>query len=122
MRIQDYRRVQVEDIENDPERLLEPMNQQFDILTLAMQRRLSLEDNLNAETRTLEMTDQTAQDIRLQRLSGIPWGVQVVRADHNDYLPALKWEVIEKDLVRCTVKWTSDPGEPKDVTLIFWGS
>ena len=89
-------------------RYVKPTQKQIGRLTTALQGLLTLEDNLDAEIRLLNLSNDTAETITLQRLRAKPRGVFVLRSELLDYYK-LAWRVVSSNQIELKVKWDSAP-------------
>jgi hypothetical protein len=90
-------------------------------LTQCLQGLWSLPDNANVEIKELEVKNGVDATLTLQRLRGIPIGVQVIWSALYDY-HHLKVALLDEKRVKFAVKWDSAPTKAVKVRLLFWGA
>ena len=74
------------------------LSDQVDVLTTALQKNISPEDNENSETRTIDLQSGREYEISLQEIKGRPREVRVL--DHDLFERAdLSWEVVDNDKI-----------------------
>lgn len=123
MRIQSYRRVRRDDVPGLPDevyRALEPISDQLEKLTTAMQGNLRFEDNFESETRELEVSHGVAKDISLQKLRRSR-AAGAILIEAAAAVASFTSEVRDLGRVRVTVSFVSDPGEPTRVKFVVLG-
>lgn len=99
-------------------------------ISQALQNQLGLEDNLNAEVITTEVTHNVWTSVAINKVRGKPWKVELAFVDvpkgvDLNWLP-LRW--IPEDQKRVAIKlsfyvagFVADPGYAIPVTIEVWG-
>ncbi len=114
MKIESLPEVSRGDVRGVPEpvvRYVKPAQKQVGVLTRALQGKLTFLDNFDREIRLLNLSNDTAETIKLQDLRAKPRGVFVLGSELFDY-PHLAWRVISAKEIEIKVKWDSAPTTP----------
>lgn len=113
-------------VDEDTFRLVNVLSLQIEKLTQALNAKLTIPNNLNSETLELNLEDQTALDVKLQHLRGIPTDIWVTRAVGSEtgagYHPALTYEFTSEGLVRVTVEFSPTPTETVATRIVVLGN
>ena len=97
------------------------LSDQVDVLTTALQKNISPEDNENTEPRTIDLQSGREYEISLQEIKGRPREVRVL--DHALFERAdLSWEVVDNEKIKVKVDWPSGPMDAVNTTLLIRGS
>ena len=124
MKIQNFKnlnRSTETDIPEEIFRTLEPLNEQLQALTTGARRRLSFEDNFNAQVHKILLKDDIAVDLSVDKVRGKANRVEVDTPGFFDYY-RLAWKVIDENKIRVKVKWDSAPTDKVDATIVVFGS
>ena len=125
MRIPNFKRPRREDMPDADDtlfkKIVEPISDQVEELTRAMQRRLSPQDNFDMEVRELDLTDGVQLEITLRQLRGIPLGALFLESDVADGA-TLAMERVSRERVKLRADWPSGPsGAQRTKVLIVGG-
>lgn len=122
MKIGNFRRLSMEDFREAPpwmERVFDLLNEFIEAVSTAIQGHISLLDNLEIETREIELNHNVSTVIELQDVRN-PIGGLMIHTDyfeHGDFVI----ETIGGDKVRVNAEWQADPGRPVNCRLIIFG-
>lgn len=88
MKVQGFRRLNVEDFQDAPEwfhRFLESYNETLEHLYTLLANNLTFEDNFNCEVKSFKIKDNTPVTVALTSLKGRPSGVFLLNRGIFDY-------------------------------------
>lgn len=98
----------VPDIAEWGEKVLIPINAKLLELNTALQKRVTFQDNVNGESRTVKVRHGVALDIKLTpAVRGKPRKVVVVKTDPA-YFTSLKWESPDFETVRIILAFSAN--------------
>jgi len=127
MKIQDFVPLQVSQYQIPPElqglfaAFLEDYNRNLDEPYRALQNNLTPVHNMNQEERIVFLSDDTEQEIELQKLKGKAIAVVIAGSENYEYA-RLAWRVVDLTRIAVKVKWDVAPTTPQSVTLWIFGS
>jgi len=103
------------------ERFFQHLNETVGKSIDALQRKLTMLENMNFEERTFDVEQDTEIEVTLDKIRGKAKGVTVVSADIYDYNPNVAWTHVSSNTVKLKVSFDSAPTSPVEVTLRFEG-
>jgi hypothetical protein len=124
MKVGNFRRLNPGDyptFNDDGKTLMDQLNDIIEDLVTCLQGNVSADDNMNSETKTLEMVHATVREIQLKKVKGRVKEVQLIWSELFDFAQ-VAWEYVTESVVNVKILWTSAPTEAVSVTLRFIGA
>lgn len=109
------------EIPREVARALMPISNQVEQLTSALQGRIGISENTNAEVRVVQLVHDTSSVILQHRVKGQAKAVLLAWEELFDYTQCT-WQAIDDNRVRVKVKWASAPTGPTWVHLLIFGA
>ena len=107
-------------LDEESHKALKVISEQVTLLTSALQKNISPEDNENAETRAFGFENGKEYEISLQEIKGRPTEVRVL--DHGLFEKVdIAWEVVDASKIKVVLTWPSEPTAAVDATLFIRG-